>query len=47
VILEVDKQEVNDVTDLENQLADAEGGALLLIRRGDATVFVPLKPPSS
>ncbi|MEE2677732.1 MAG: DegQ family serine endoprotease [Myxococcota bacterium] len=47
VILEVDKTEVNDVGALEEQLADATDGALLLIRRGDATVFVPLKPPAS
>ena len=47
VILEVDKTEVNDVGALEQQLANAKDGALLLIRRGDATVFVPLKPPAS
>ena len=47
VILEVDKTEVNDVGALEQQLANAKDGALLLIRRGDSTVFVPLKPPAS
>ncbi len=46
VILEVDKQEIGDVDDLEEQLAEADDGALLLIRRGDATVFVPLKTPA-
>jgi serine protease Do len=43
VILEVDKSEVKSVGDLEKRLAEAEDGALLLIRRGDATVFVPIK----
>jgi serine protease Do len=43
VILEVDKGEVRGVGDLEKRLAAAEEGALLLIRRGDATVFVPIK----
>jgi serine protease Do len=43
VILEVDKAEIKGVGDLERRLAAAEDGALLLIRRGDATVFVPIK----
>lgn len=47
VILEIDKKTVNDVGTLDEQLANADDGALLLIRRGDATVFVPLKPPAS
>ena len=46
VILEVDKQEISGIDDLEEQLAEADDGALLLIRRGDATVFVPLKTPT-
>jgi serine protease Do len=47
VILEVDKQPVADVSDLESRLESAEkDGALLLIRRRDATLFVPLKPPA-
>jgi serine protease Do len=45
VVLEVDKQAVANVSDLEKRLSEADGGALLLIRRGDATVFVPLKAP--
>jgi serine protease Do len=45
VILEVDKQSVKDVGDLEKQLASADDGALMLIRRGDATIFVAVKPP--
>ena len=43
VILEVDKAEIRGVKDLEKSLANADDGALLLIRRGDATVFVPIK----
>jgi serine protease Do len=45
VILEVDKHAVANVSDLEKSLSEAKDGALLLIRRGDATVFVPLEPP--
>ncbi|MBW2542476.1 MAG: DegQ family serine endoprotease [Deltaproteobacteria bacterium] len=43
VILEVDRSEVEDVGDLRSQLEAADDGALLLIRRGDSTVFVPIK----
>jgi len=45
VILEVDRDEIANVADLRRKLdeVDEERGALLLIRRGDATVFVPLK----
>jgi hypothetical protein len=34
------------VETLEKLLADADDGALLLIRRGETTVFVSLPPPS-
>jgi len=47
IILEVNKQQVKDIDDLEEQLAKAENGALLLIRRGDATLFVPMEQPES
>ncbi len=47
VILEVDKQEVRDVNQFEKQLGEAGDGALLLIRRGDATIFVPVKKTST
>ena len=43
VILEVDKAEIRSVADLEKSLGESGDGALLLIRRGDATVFVPIK----
>jgi serine protease Do len=45
IILEVDRQEVKDLDDLEEQLAKADDGALLLIRRGDSTLFVPMEQP--
>jgi serine protease Do len=43
VILEVDRSEIEDVDDLRARLKEADDGALFLIRRGDATLFVPLK----
>ncbi len=43
VILEVNRSTVNDVEALRDELASAEHSALLLIRRGDATIFVPVK----
>jgi serine protease Do len=43
VILEVDRSEIGDVGDLRTQLDAADDGALFLIRRGDATIFVPIK----
>jgi len=43
VIVEVDRAAVKDVTELKARLSKAEKGALLLIRRGDSTVFVALK----
>jgi serine protease Do len=45
IILEVDRHEIKDVDDLEEQLAKADDGALLLIRRGDSTLFVPMEQP--
>jgi len=46
VILEVDRQEVKSVADLKKLLADAGDGVLLLIRRGDSTLFVAMKEQS-
>jgi len=46
VILEVDRQEVKSVADLKKLLADSDGGVLLLIRRGDSTLFVAMKEQS-
>jgi len=43
LILEVDRTEVKSTSDLQARLGAAQGRALLLVRRGDATIFVPLK----
>jgi serine protease Do len=43
LILEVDRHEVKTVEDVKQQLESAEKSALLLIRRGDTTLFVPVK----
>ena len=43
VILEVDRSEIENVDDLRAQLNAADDGALFLIRRGEATLFVPIK----
>ncbi len=47
VILEVDRSEVNSVNELRSRLEAADDGALLLVRRGDATIFVPIKRETS
>jgi serine protease Do len=43
LILEVDRSQVKTASELEARLGQADGRALLLVRRGDATIFVPLK----
>jgi serine protease Do len=43
VILEVDRYEVKDTAQLRERLDESDDGALLLVRRGDATLFVPIK----
>jgi serine protease Do len=45
VILEVDRKPVSDVGDFEERLGDAERGALLLVRRGDNTLFMAMQKP--
>jgi len=47
VIIEVNHRGVKDTADLEKQLADAGERALLLIRRGEAQLYVPLKREES
>ncbi len=45
VILEANRQPVKSLGDLHDQLsADTEKGTLLLVRRGETTLFVALKP---
>jgi serine protease Do len=46
VIIEVDRAPVGDVAELQSKLGDVKKGALLLVRRGDSTVFVPLRKKS-
>jgi serine protease Do len=43
VIVEVDRQPVADVGDLREKLGKADDRVLLLISRGDATLFIPMK----
>jgi serine protease Do len=43
VIIEVDQDEVSDVEQLHEKLADADERALLLIRRGENQLYVPIK----
>ncbi|MGH0034453.1 MAG: DegQ family serine endoprotease [Myxococcota bacterium] len=43
VIVELDHGEIDDVADLRKRLSEADDSVLVLIRRGDATLFVPMK----
>jgi serine protease Do len=43
VILEVNQEAVSDVGEFGEAIENSEKGALLLVRRGDAEIFVPLK----
>jgi serine protease Do len=43
VILEVDRYEVKNTEQLREKLDESDDGALLLVKRGDATLFVPIK----
>ena len=43
VIVEVDRQPVADVGDLREKLGKADDRVLMLISRGDATLFIPMK----
>ena len=43
VILEVNRAEVKDVAELDERLEAAEDSALLLVRRGEATLYVAVK----
>ena len=45
VILEVNQSPVSDVREFGTALKSSEKGALLLVRRGNAEMFVPLKRP--
>ncbi len=43
VILEVDRREVENIETFQEGLSAADDSVLLLIRRGNATKFVPMK----
>ncbi|MBW2423392.1 MAG: DegQ family serine endoprotease [Deltaproteobacteria bacterium] len=43
VILEIDQQEVESVGELNEKLEGSDASVLVLVRRGDNTLFVPLK----
>jgi len=43
VILEVDRYAVKNTAQLREKLDEADEGTLLLVKRGDATLFIPLK----
>jgi serine protease Do len=43
VIIEVNRQEVEDLAALREQLQNADESVLILIRRDDATLYVPMK----
>ena len=43
VIVEVNRQEIKDLKQLREELADGDKTVLLLIRREDSTLYVPLK----
>ena len=43
VILEVDRYAVKNTKQLREKLDEADKGTLLLVKRGDATLFIPLK----
>jgi serine protease Do len=43
VIVEVDRQPVENVGDLREKLGQTDDRVLMLISRGDATLFIPMK----
>jgi serine protease Do len=43
VILEADREDVNNVAELRNKLREKDKGVLLLVRRADATLYVAMK----
>jgi len=43
IIVEVDQQVVKNAGDLDRKLESSDGGVLVLVQRGDNTLYVPLK----
>jgi serine protease Do len=47
VIVEVDRHEVKSVAELQKRLAETDERVLMLVRRGDSQLYVPLKREKS
>ena len=43
IIVEVDRQEIASVQELRKRLENSKDSVLMLIQRGEATLFVPVK----
>ena len=43
VVIEVDRKEVKSLAEFKSRLSNVDKSALVLIRRGDSTIYVPLK----
>ena len=43
IVIEVDRKEVQSLAELRSRLSDVDKSALMLIRRGESTIYVPLK----
>ena len=43
VIVEVDRESIRNVEDLRDQLAKGDDSLLMLISRGEATLFIPMR----
>ena len=43
IVIEVDRKEVKSLAELRSRLSDVDKSALMLIRRGESTLYVPLK----
>ena len=43
VIVEINRNEIHNMTDLQTHLQSAQKSVLMLIRRGDTTLYVPMK----
>jgi serine protease Do len=43
IIVEVDRKEIADVRELNERLGTSKGSVLVLVRRGDNTLYIPMK----
>ena len=46
LIIEINRDEISDLQDLRQHLENAGESVLMLIRRGDSAIYVPMKRPS-